>query len=392
MISGRDFIFLSSIEWEPLWQAHQEIASRLARAGNRILYVENTGVRHPGLRDVSRLVTRTRKWASALRSHGVREASPGLYVCSPLVLPPFGSTPARTLNRKVFVPLIARRARQLGLRDPIVWTFLPTDTAAALIDCVATPRGLAVYSCLADFAELTPSRERLAEWEPRILRRADLVFALPGLVEHCRRHADEVHPFRTAVSLEAFREPFSAGAATTLRRLAATPRPRVGYVGGLHRHVDLELLARMARARPDWSWVCVGPRQEPLTHLDGLPNVHMLGPVRHRELASLIDGFDVCIVPYRENAFLRSAVPTKIMEYLAMGKPVVSTPLPAARELEESDGVVMTASRETDEFVGALERALALPPDGRERRAVAAEHSWDRELDRIGDLLEERLA
>jgi glycosyltransferase involved in cell wall biosynthesis len=392
MISGRDFIFLSSIEWEPLWQAHQEIASRLTRAGNRVLYVENTGVRHPGLRDVSRLVTRTRNWVSALRSRGVREVSPDLHVCSPLVFPPFGSTPARTINRKLFVPLIARRARQLGLRDPIVWTYLPTDTAAALIDCLVTPRGLTVYSCLADFAELTPSRERLADWEPRILRRSDLVFALPGLVEHCRRHAEDVQPYRAAVSLEAFREPFAAGSTTILRRLAATPRPRVGYVGGLHRHVDLELLARMARLRPDWSWVCVGPHQESVAHLNGLPNVHMLGPVRHRELASLIDAFDVCIVPYRENAYARSVVPTKIMEYLAMGKPVVSTPLPAARELEESAGVVMIAPRETDEFVAALERALALPPDGRERRAVAAEHGWDRELDRIGDLLEDRLA
>src|SRR3954453_20363294 len=103
MISGRDFIFLSSIEWEPLWQTHQEIASRLARAGNRVLYVENTGVRHPGLRGVSRLATRLRKWAWGPPPHGVREVRPGLHVCSPLVLPPFGSPPARTLNRQLFL-------------------------------------------------------------------------------------------------------------------------------------------------------------------------------------------------------------------------------------------------------------------------------------------------
>ncbi len=155
--------------------------------------------------------------------------------------------------------------------------------------------------------------------------------------------------------------------------------------------MDLELLAGMARARPDWSWVCVGPHQESVTALSGLRNVHMLGPVRHRELAPLIDAFDVCIVPYAENAYLRSVVPTKIMEYLAMGKPVVSTPLPAARELEDENGVVTTAPRNAEQFVAALERALALPSDGRERRAVAAERSWDRELERIGELLLERL-
>jgi glycosyltransferase involved in cell wall biosynthesis len=389
MISGRDFIFLSSIEWEPLWQAHQEIASRLARAGNRVLYVENTGVRHPGIRDVSRVLTRVRKWAAGLGSGGVREVEPGLYVCSPLVLPPFGSRPARAVNRRMFVPLLARRARRLGMCDPVLWTYLPTDTAAALIERTRTPRSVVVYSCLADFAELTPSRDGLARWEASILRSSDLVFALPGLVEHCERFASRVHPFRTAVDLEAFREPF-ARAPEGLGRIGATPRPRVGYVGGLHRHVDLDLLAGMARARPDWSWVYVGPQQRSLSELDGLSNVHMVGAVSHQELAPLIHAFDVCIVPYRENAYMQSGVPTKVMEYLAMGKPVVSTPLPAARELEERHGVVLTAPRETAGFIGALERALSLPPDGETRRAVAAERGWDGELERIDSLLTSR--
>jgi glycosyltransferase involved in cell wall biosynthesis len=391
VISGRDFIFLSSIEWEPLWQAHQEIASRLARAGNRVLYVENTGVRHPGLRDTARLMARLRAWTRGLRSHGLRQVAPRLWVSSPLVLPPFGSPLSRQLNARFLAPLLARGARRLGMRDPIVWTYLPTDTAAALIDCLRSPRGLTVYSCLADFAELTPDREALERWEARILNASDLVFALPGLVEHCRRHAQVVHPYRSAVSLEAFREPYVAVAADPLRRLVAMPRPRVGYVGGLHRHVDLDLLGAIARARPEWSWACVGPRQAPVAELEDLPNVHLLGPVRHRELAPLIDGFDVCIVPYRDSEFMRTVLPTKIMEYLAMGKPVVSTPLPAARELEDRDGVVMTAPPDPRGFVAALEQALTLPPDGRHRRAVAAERGWDRELERIGDLLVSRL-
>ena len=387
MISGRDFIFLSSIEWEPLWQAHQELASRLAQAGNRVLYVENTGVRHPGIRDASRLVGRLRKWAAGLPSHGVREVAPGLYVCAPLVLPPFGSPPAREANRRLLVPLVARRARRLGMRDPIVWTYLPTDTAAALIERLRTPRSLLVYSCLADFSGLTPSRRELARWEDHILRESDLVFAAPELVAHCERFASEVRPFHGAVSLEAFREPYRPAAESLLRRLERTARPRVGYVGGLHRHVDVGLLAALARERPDWSWVLVGPRQERLVELEGLANVHLLGAVPHAELAALIDTFDVCIIPYRDSKHTRTGFPTKLMEYLAMGKPVVSTPVPVACELERRHGVVLTAPPDPAEFAAALDRALALPPDGDERRAVAAERGWDRELERIGELV-----
>jgi glycosyltransferase involved in cell wall biosynthesis len=386
MINGRDFIFFSSIEWEPLWQAHQEIASRLARAGNRVLYIENTGVRHPGLRDVSRLVTRVRRWAGTLRSGGFREVQPGLFVCSPLVLPPFGSAPERFVNRRLLVPLLARRARSLGMRDPVLWSYLPTDTAAMLIEQLRTPRSLVVYSCLADFAQLTPDRERLAAAEAHLLRSSHLVFANPSLVQHCERFSDRVHTFRSAVDLAAFVEPFADGGDLS-RRIAETPQPRIGYVGGLHRHMDFGLLEAIARARPDWSWVCVGPRQEPLGRLADVPNVHLLGAVRHAELAPLIAAFDVCIVPYLESAYTRSGIPTKILEYLAMGKPVVSTPLPVAVELERQHGVVFTAPPETQTFVAALERALSLPPDGDARRAVAAERGWDRELDRIGQLL-----
>ncbi|HEY1357625.1 MAG TPA: glycosyltransferase [Thermoleophilaceae bacterium] len=391
MITGRDFIFLSSIEWEPLWQAHQELASRLAKAGNRVLYIENTGVRHPRLRDVSRLVSRMRKWTATLGSHGLREVAPGLYVCSPLVLAPFGSRPTRAFNRRVLIPRIARRAELLGMRDPIVWTYLPTDTAAALIDRLRTPRGLVVYSCLADFSQLTPRSEGLARWEPKILRDSDLVLAQGGLARRCERFSENVHPFPIGVSLEAFTKPYGQGSESLLRRLDATPRPRVGYVGGLHRHVNMGLLVEMARARPDWSWVYVGPRQEGFAELDRLGNVHMLGAVPHGQLAPLIAGFDVGMVPYRDSEFVHTAVPTKIMEYLAMGKPVVSTGMPVARDLEDRTGVVMTAPSEAGGFLAALERALALPPDGAQRRAVAAERGWDREVGRIGELIAERL-
>src|SRR4051812_40590803 len=99
MITGRDIIFISSIDWNFLWQVHQEIALRFARAGNRVVYIENTGIRGPGLLDTRRVAQRLRRWASALRSSGVREVAENVYVISPLVFPPFGSKWARLLNR-----------------------------------------------------------------------------------------------------------------------------------------------------------------------------------------------------------------------------------------------------------------------------------------------------
>ena len=161
MISGHDVICISSIEWDFLWQGHQEITWRLARAGNRVLYVENTGVRSPGLKDAGRVASRLKKWIRSLIKGGVREVRPGVYVCSPLVLPPFGARWQRQINRRFLLPLVRRTARSLGMRDVLIWTYLPTDTAFDLIQLLRTPQSTVVYYCIADFAQLTTQIRQL---------------------------------------------------------------------------------------------------------------------------------------------------------------------------------------------------------------------------------------
>lgn len=111
MIGQQDFILISSIEWDFLWQGQQEIAARLARAGNRVLYIENTGVRAPRLADARRIYRRVKNWSGAVLSHGLRQVADNLYVCSPLALPPFGAVWQEILNRRYFYPLLVRRLR-----------------------------------------------------------------------------------------------------------------------------------------------------------------------------------------------------------------------------------------------------------------------------------------
>jgi len=169
MITGQDIVCISSIDWGFLWQGHQEITSRLAQAGNRILYVENTGVRSPVLADVGRISERLRKWARALLTGGVREVAPNIYVCSPLVMPPFGARWQRVLNRCVLLPMVRRAVRRLGMQDPLIWTYLPTDTAFDLIQLLRTPRSVLIYYCIADFEQLTPRAKELRESEKEIV-------------------------------------------------------------------------------------------------------------------------------------------------------------------------------------------------------------------------------
>ncbi|MDQ3806309.1 MAG: hypothetical protein M3416_21080, partial [Acidobacteriota bacterium] len=104
MLQGRDVVCISSIDWDFNWQGPQELTSRLAATGNRVLFVENTGIRAPGLKDAGRVARRFQHWLASLGSHGPRAVGPALHVQSPLVLPPFGGPAARWLNARLFLP------------------------------------------------------------------------------------------------------------------------------------------------------------------------------------------------------------------------------------------------------------------------------------------------
>lgn len=396
MISGKDIIIISGIEWDALWQGSQEIAARLANAGNRVLYIENMGVRAPTWRDKRRVAARIKRWAKSLASRGVRQVATDLYVCSPVVMPPFGNPRQRYFNRRL-LNLIARAATSLGMRDPIVWTFLPTDTALDLINLFrARSFPTVIYHCTADFSELTPEAVRLQESERALLMLSDLVFVTcRQLAEYCSPWTGQVHIFPNGVSLEVFTQNNGKPEPPDTSLLSTIPRPIIGYMGGLHRFVDFDLLIEMARLRPEWSWVFLGPIQAPLKGLDQLPNVHLLGQQPHGRLGQFLKKFDVCIVPYIKNSATATVVPTKVNEYLAAGKPVVSTELLTVCEFNTQHQVLMIAPSNSAEFLRVLEDSLRAPDDSKtiERRIRVAElNDWQVHLDGMSTLIQSEMA
>jgi glycosyltransferase involved in cell wall biosynthesis len=399
MLTGRDIIYISSIEWSFLWQPHQEIALRLARAGNRILYIENTGVRAPGLGDAGRVLARLKSWVGSLKSRGVREVAAGVYVCSPLILPPFGTGIRKFVNRHFLLPLIHRVFRKLDMRDVIIWSYLPTDTVLDLIKLLRTQRGATIYYCMADFPKLTPDSAQIAATESLLVEQSDLVFAnCTTISKRLSKRGKQVHVFPPGVDLAAF--PFSSDSANNPRgpqpalKIETLKHPVIGYIGGLHRHVDFDLIVKMANARPDWSWVFVGPLQASTEKLEGCRNIYLEGAKPHEELASYLRRFDVCIVPYLRSAYTETVVPVKVNEYLAAGRPVVSTDLPTVGEFNERHNVLITTRNTSDDFLKGIEQALRLPNDPEtiaRRREVAALCDWNVQMEAMSTLIEQKL-
>jgi glycosyltransferase involved in cell wall biosynthesis len=128
--------------------------------------------------------------------------------------------------------------------------------------------------------------------------------------------------------------------------------------------------------------------------LSKLPNVHLLGQRQHVELARYIRGFDVCIVPYLVSAATATVVPVKIGEYLAMGKPIVSTPLPTVCEFNREQDVLLIAANQADDFLRAVECALRSSDDperAARRREVAARNDGQHIMSVMNALIESRI-
>lgn len=131
-------------------------------------------------------------------------------------------------------------------------------------------------------------------------------------------------------------------------------RPRIGFVGTISDWLDIDLLIEVASARPDWSFVFVGPRRARVDRLEGLPNVTLTGPRRHEDVGGFLEGFDVALIPYRIAPATVAASPIKLHEYLAHGLPVVSTDLPEVRPFSPPVEVAADAAS----FLAAIERSL----------------------------------
>jgi uncharacterized SAM-binding protein YcdF (DUF218 family)/glycosyltransferase involved in cell wall biosynthesis len=390
MKRGSDILCISSIDWDFIWQGHQEIMSTLAAEGHRVLFIENTGVRPPSMRDLPRVRQRLFNWWRSTK--GFRQVKDNLFLYSPLIVPLPYSRVARWVNRTLLLRSLRRWMAATGFNRPITWTFLPTPLARDLV--MRLDSELTIYYCIDDLASSSPEARRIASSEEQVFREADLVFVTSEkLRQRAARSSEHVHFFPFGVSLDGFERVREADEPPPAD-IAALPRPIVGYVGGLHQWVDRDLLCEVARRMPDASIVLVGPEQTDMSPLRELPNVHLLGKKPHADVPRYVKAFDVGLVPYRLADYTANVYPTKLNEYLAMGTPVVATDLAEIRRFNHDHGDVVAVAATPEAYVAAIRRALQpSPPEERERRiAVARTNSWSSRIEKMTRLIDAAVA
>ena len=250
-----------------------------------------------------------------------------------------------------------------------------------------------IYDCMDELANFRFAPPRLLPLEQELLDSADLVFTGGfSLYEAKKSRHPAVHPFPSSVDRAHFAQARGELEEPVDQKLSS--RPRFGFYGVVDERMDLELIARVADAHPDWSLIIVGPVVKIDTaELPVRANIHYLGGKKYEELPAYLGGWDVALMPFAINDSTKFISPTKTPEYLAGGRPVVSTPITdVIRHYGDLDGVFIAGSPE--EFVAACEQALALSREGEWLSQVdlkLANLSWDITFARMSGLIAETI-
>jgi UDP-galactopyranose mutase len=364
-------ICFSHLRWDFVFQRPQHLMCRFAREMSVIYWEEPIEI---GPRETAYLKVR-----EAENSHNVRVAVPHL----PQGMP----DDAREAALKRLLD-----AHTASIRGTLIaWYYTPMMlTFSRHLDV-----DLRVYDAMDELSKFRFAPPMLLALEQELIDSADIVFTGgSSLYEAKKDRHDNVHCFPSSVDRAHF-----AKARSRLFDPADQedlPRPRLGFYGVIDERFDTELLAKVAEMRPDWSFVMVGPVVK--ISDDDLPkraNIHYLGPKTYDQLPAYLSGWDVALMPFAMNESTEFISPTKTPEYLAGGKPVVSTPVrDVVRHYGQLEGVQIASTAE--EFVAACDKALELsrnPESGwlAEADLMLSATSWDTTQARIAGLVHDLL-
>jgi glycosyltransferase involved in cell wall biosynthesis len=355
----------------------QQLMLRAARRGHTVLFIENGGFLGTHLYHLFR---RSGRASLARRLFATERVAARIQVRKALNVVPWAQRYRFARRSNALATAVV--ARFFGRRLPmprVLWLYDPCG--ASLIG--RSGEALAAYDCVDDYSEQVGGdarrRANVAAADREAGKRAALVFATTEPLY--RRHAainDRVQLVANGADFTHFAQAQDLGTASeTLLRL---PQPRLGFVGNLTAEkVDFALLYEVARTHPAWTVLLVGPvRAESRSQVDALnsqENVHLLGPQPYAALPQFVAAFDVCLIPYANNAYTRSCFPLKLYEYLAAGRPVVATGLPALAEM----GPDVQLVDGPDEFAKAVAAAITNDDEAARARRVksASAHTWD---------------
>jgi UDP-galactopyranose mutase len=363
MPQPHDIICLSHLRWNFVFQRPNHLMSRCARS-RRVFFVEEP-----------------------LFDGGPPRLTVEQSEHGPFVVVPHFSRSMEPEKIQAHLPrMMDKLLEQQRLRDYALWYYTPM---ALEFTRHLTPR-LAVYDCMDELSAFRDAPGDLLLLERELFERVDLVFTGGQSLYEAKRHEHpNVFAFPSSVDVRHFQK--ARQITTEPKDQAQIPRPRIGYFGVIDERLDLDLVAELARIRPHWHFVMVGPLAKlEESQLPQANNLHWLGGKDYAELPQYLAGWDSAFMPFALNDATRFISPTKTPEFLAAGRAVVSTPIADVVEPYGNRGLVRIADT-AQGFAEAIEEQRREEPSIRIGRADSflARMSWDQTWEQMSKLMDQ---
>lgn len=350
-----DVICFSIIDWEFRYQRPQQIMAQFAANGHRVFYISTTRFQSP-TNTARALVSKIKENVYEVQLAADRP----LDVYSEVI----------DGNSSVLLGSLEGLRRTFHIDEAVAYVMIASWGNLAL-EAARLWNWSVVYDCMDEWENFPGIKRALLEMEVKLVESCDLlVVTARRLYEKWRPYKMPMVLARNAVDYEFYDQHYGPNT-----RLSGIEHPIVGYYGAIADWFDVELLAYVARKRPDYNFVLLGGTfNVDVSALKSLPNVSLLGQQTYETMPQYLYHFDVCIIPFKLDPITEATDPVKLYEYLSGGKPVVSVALP---ELERFRDYLYIAS-DKDEFVSQLDRALA--EEDRDlvtaRRELARQNTW----------------
>ena len=326
-----DLVCFSHLQWDYVFQRPHHLMARFARQ-RRVFYVEEPRIDQGSARLVIQQQDET----------GVS-----------VVIPYLPDGLSKEKSREVHIALVDELIETQQLSHFITWYYTPMA-----IDYTRHLKSLlSVYDCMDELSAFKSAPKDIRLKESELLERVAVVFTGGYSLYEARQNSHRnIHPFPSSIDVPHFGK---------ARQDTPDPpdqtgisHPRLGFFGVIDERMDLDLVEGLAKARPAWSLVMIGPVAK--VNPEKLPrqtNIHYLGNKTYQELPAYLSGWDVALMPFAQNEATRFISPTKTPEYLAGGKPVVSTPIPDVIRPYGKQGLVKIADG-VEAFIHAVEECL----------------------------------
>ncbi len=347
-----DIFIFPVIDWHFRIQRPQHLATSLADAGHRVFYFMTTFSAWPG-HPGYQLVESPHPNVFICKLH-CRSPHPRIYSCRQDFEMALDLTQGLDILRR---RLLSERSIEI-VQHPF-WRQVVSNSPGTRV----------VYDCIDHHAGFSTATDTLVHEENQLLIESDVVVTTSAELSKIISKQRDNTVIRNAAEVEHFAREEQA-------KVEKNKRPRVGYFGAISSWFDIELVARSARAFPQWDFFLIGGSSDvQLDELEGLKNVHLEGEIQYADLPEHLHSFDVCMIPFIINELIRCTNPVKVYEYLSAGKPVVATAMPELLLL----GNLVYVAQTPDEFIAKLAEAMEERevPELKERRTQWAQRqTW----------------